>query len=46
MITDGQRFATDVPYAALPTDARNFGLVQLTNITSGDKPVIPYLAAG
>jgi ABC-type phosphate transport system substrate-binding protein len=46
MITDGQRFATDLLYAALPTDARNFGLVQLTKIASGDKPVIPYLAAG
>jgi phosphate transport system substrate-binding protein len=46
MITDGQRFATDLLYAPLPTDARNFGLVQLTKITSGDNPVIPYLAAG
>ena len=46
MITDGQRFATDLLYAPLPTDARNFGLVQLTKITSGDKPVIPYLAKG
>lgn len=46
MITDGQRFATDLLYAPLPTDAQNFGLVQLTKITAGDKPVIPYLAAG
>ena len=46
MITAGQRFATDLLYAPLPTDAQNFGLVQLTKITAGDKPIIPYLAAG
>jgi phosphate transport system substrate-binding protein len=43
MITDGQRYATDLLYAPLPTDARNFGLVQLTKIDAAGKPVIPYL---
>lgn len=43
MITDGQRYARDLQYAPLSGDIQNFGLVQLTKVTVGGKPIMPYL---
>jgi phosphate transport system substrate-binding protein len=45
MITDGQRYATDLQYAPLPTDVQNFALVQLTKVTANGQPIMPYLGA-